>query len=333
MRARAIAAAAALLAAAAAAAAPPGDEPAGRVVLRWQAVPGAAGYDLQIAADPAFARRLREVRVELAGYRLGALPEVRWYWRVRSVDAEGRPGPWSSTKTVEPLVRAPEPVPEPEPVILDVPALAAAPLEPSAPVEADGGERAARPPPLALEPPTELAVVPEAAMEGIRLRDVLREGRPGVLVGWRHNLLAVNSPVVAIEGAWHLPWIGVGWGSSLRIGWWGERSEVGGAFTEPIPASADVIPLTALVTRSFSRSWARLYAGAGGGVDLVVVRVGSRGALEVSGALAAVAGAGRQLGFGELFCELQGGLGGVDGPLGKLRTGGLSLSLGYRLGR
>jgi hypothetical protein len=108
---------------------------------------------------------------------------------------------------------------------------------------------------------------------------------------------------------------------------------VRGAFTEPIPASADVIPVTALVTRSLPQSWARLYAGAGGGVDLVVVRVGSRGALEVSGALAAVAGAGRPLGPGELFGELQGGLGGVDGPLGKLRTGGLSLSLGYRLGR
>jgi hypothetical protein len=325
--------AAALLAAGVASAAPPGDEPAGRVVLRWQAVPGASGYDLQISAEPTFARRLREVRVELAGYRLGALPEVRWYWRVRSVDAEGRPGPWSSTKTVEPLVRAPEPLPEPEPVILDVPALAAEAVEPAAPVGADGANPAASAAPRALEPPSELVVVPEAEMEGIRVLDVLREGRPGVLVGWRHNLLEVDSPVVAIEGAWRLPWLGAGWGGSLRIGWWGDRSEVGGGFAKPIPASADVIPVTALVTRSFPWRWARLYAGAGAGVDLVVVRVGSRGALEASAALDAVAGAGRPAGPGELFCELQGGLGGVDGPLGKLRTGGLSLSLGYRLGR
>jgi hypothetical protein len=64
-----------------------------------------------------------------------------------------------------------------------------------------------------------------------------------------------------------------------------------------------------------------------------VIRVRGEGALEASGSLVAVAGAGRRAGAGELFCELAAGLGGMDGPLGWLRTGGISLAVGYRLSR
>lgn len=333
MRASACAMTLALLAAGSAGAAPadPPKEPAGRVVLRWQPVAGAAGYDLQVSTDPGFARRDVETRIPLPGFRLGAPPEVRTYWRVRSVDADGRPGPWSSTKSVEPLVRAPEPVAEPEPPVLDV----SVPLAEAIPPEAPDASRPGGLGVPSLEPPTGLGAVPEDSVEGGSIWEVLRDVRPGVWLGWRHNLLAVHSPVVALDATWRLPWLGAGWGGSLRLGWWGDRSEIpaGPWLAAPVPAKADVFPITVLVTRSFDTRWARLHAGGGGGADLVVVRVGPRGALEPSAALVLVAGAGRPLGPGEAFVELQGALGGVDGPLGALRTGGLSASLGYRLGR
>lgn len=307
---------------------------AGRVVLRWQAVAGAAGYDLQVSSDPSFARRQVEVRIEVAGYRLGPPPEGRLYWRVRAVDRDGRAGAWSATKTVEPLVRAPVPVAEPEPPLLDVPV----PLADAGPVgtgDAPDERPGDLPRPSSLEPPSGLTSAPDEPPEAASVASVLRDVRPGLLLGWRHNLLAVGSLSVAIDVTWRLPWLGAGWSGSLRVGWWGDRTDVTPSAwsAPPIRASADVIPITALAARSFGTRWARLYAGAGGGVDLVVVRVERRGALEASAALVAVGGAGRRLGPGELFVELQGGLGGVDGPLGKLRTGGLGLSLGYHLGR
>lgn len=308
-----------------------------RVVLRWQAVPGAAAYDLQVAADPAFAHRELDRRVELAGYRLGPPPEARRYWRVRSVDADGRPGPWSATRVIEPRrapTAEPAPVPEPEPPLLEVPPV------PPAPLAGEGAEAGAGMPEVALggpapvEPPTIAPRAPEAP-EGIRVRDALREGRPGVLVGWRANLLGVDALALTVEGRWPLPWLGTRWSAALRGGWWRERATVSlaGGLAPAFDASADVFPITALLLRSFDLRWARLYAGAGVGADLVLVLVPHQGALEASAAAQAIVGVGRRLGPGELLAEVGGSVGGVDGPLGRLRTGGLSVSLGYRLGR
>lgn len=309
-------------------------EAQGRVVLRWQAVPGATGYDLQISADPSFQRRELEQRVELSGYRLGALPEARRYWRVRSVDADGRPGPWSTTKVIEPPRRAPEPVAEPEVVPLDVPPLT--PAQVDRPPLADGPGI----PVVVLHPAggaisESAATVPDGALEGFTLQDVLQQGRPGVLAGWRSNLLGVDAAAIALEGGWPLPWLGARWSAILRAGWWRKRVTVPGAggFAGAFDATADVFPLAALVSGSHRLRWARLYAGAGGGADLVVMKVPHRGALDASAAVLAIAGAGRRLGPGELFAELSGGVGGVDNSVGRLRTGGISLSLGYRLGR
>jgi hypothetical protein len=143
----------------------------------------------------------------------------------------------------------------------------------------------------------------------------------------------VVAPQVGVEGTWPLPWLGASWSASLRAGWWRERTTVrrAGGIAAPFDATADAFPLAAILLRSFNLPWARVYAGAGFGADLVLVRVPYRGALEASATAHAVVGAGRRFGFGEAFAELGGGLGGVDGPLGRLRTGGLSVSLGYRL--
>jgi hypothetical protein len=320
------------------------EEGAPRAVLRWQAIPGAAAYDLQIAREPSFAKPELDVRVEMAGHRFGLPPDdVRRYWRVRSVDAEGRPGPWSETKIIvhvvrpvgPPIVAAPEP--EPEPMTLDVPPL---PPEPLAVLEepAPSVAEAVAPVPLAARGDEELrpsTLVPDWTVDEGSALGFLEWVRPGVLMGWRANLLGVDAPEVTVESTPPLPWLGAHWWSALRVGWWRERVAVPTSvgFSSPRPATADVLPITALLLRTLPSSWGRLYAGGGAGVHLAVVRFRGEGALEASGSLVAVAGAGRRAGAGELFCELAGGLGGVDGPLGWLRTGGISLAVGYRLSR
>jgi hypothetical protein len=79
------------------------------VVLRWQSVGGAATYELEIATDPSFAPGKLEIstKVNVPAYRWAAIPEIRYHWRVRSVDANGRVGPWSETKTIEPALSGP----------------------------------------------------------------------------------------------------------------------------------------------------------------------------------------------------------------------------------
>lgn len=61
--------------------------------FRWAAVPQASAYDLAIATDAGFADAevSRETGVE--AHRDMALGT--WWWRLRSIDANGQPGPWS----------------------------------------------------------------------------------------------------------------------------------------------------------------------------------------------------------------------------------------------
>jgi hypothetical protein len=71
-----------------------------RVVLRWREVPGASGYELQIAKDSGFLEVVLQTRITVSAYRWEHLPTSTHWWRVRSVDAEGRPSEWSQPKTV-----------------------------------------------------------------------------------------------------------------------------------------------------------------------------------------------------------------------------------------
>ena len=316
-------------------------EAVGRVVLRWQAIAGAVAYDLQVSRDPAFAQRELELRVELSGHRLAPPREGRRFWRVRAVDADGRPGAWSAAKIIEPIVSSPAvppvaPEPAPEERLLDVPPLPLAPVPdsvPGSPSHAGQPPREVARPPLSDAEQFPVGPPPERGLAEYGLLEVLREGRPGVLIGWRANLLGVDAPEVALEGSWRLPGLGARWRAALRAGWWRDRATVsaGSLLTSPVSATADVLPISALLLRRFPAGWAELYAGAGAGLHLVVMRLPGQGSLGASGALAALAGAGRGVGPGELFCELAAGLGGVDGPLGRLRTGGVSGSVGYRL--
>lgn len=91
-------------------AAPAAQEVSATVVLRWQPVAGAVAYEVEVSRDRDFGERVVAERVEAAGYRWHAIPEVRHYWRVRSVDGFGRAGPWSEIKVIEAALAAPEPV-------------------------------------------------------------------------------------------------------------------------------------------------------------------------------------------------------------------------------
>jgi hypothetical protein len=79
------------------------------VALRWKPVDGAVAYELEIFADAALQAPVVRERVTAAGYRWRELPDERRWWRVRGVDARGRAGRWSEVRTIEPVLRAPEP--------------------------------------------------------------------------------------------------------------------------------------------------------------------------------------------------------------------------------
>ncbi|WP_306850143.1 FecR domain-containing protein [Cupriavidus necator] len=64
------------------------------VTFEWATVPGAASYALALAGDAAFTRDAT-VHAAAASPAVQALAPGQWWWRVRSIDAAGLPGPWS----------------------------------------------------------------------------------------------------------------------------------------------------------------------------------------------------------------------------------------------
>jgi hypothetical protein len=71
-----------------------------RLVLKWKEAQGASAYELQIARDSAFVEVVLQTRTTAPAYRWEHLPEATHWWRVRSVDADGRPSEWSLPRTV-----------------------------------------------------------------------------------------------------------------------------------------------------------------------------------------------------------------------------------------
>ena len=77
------------------------------VVLRWTKAPGAAAYDYEVAGAAGFAQPVARARVDdTASIRLpDPLPPGDYAWRIRSVDASAKPGPFGDCLafTVRPL--------------------------------------------------------------------------------------------------------------------------------------------------------------------------------------------------------------------------------------
>lgn len=72
--------------------------------FRWDAEPAAAGgYLLQVAADAGFTQALTEYKAATAeaAVTVDSSPRRLVYWRVRSLDAGGVPGPAGATQTFE----------------------------------------------------------------------------------------------------------------------------------------------------------------------------------------------------------------------------------------
>jgi hypothetical protein len=180
-----------------------------------------------------------------------------------------------------------------------------------------------------------------AAEIGVRERDLTARARIelstpvkrlalGVLAGWRANLAAVSSPSLGVEAAWRTPLLGDRLILSARVSWYAESATVPSAGLSA-PATARVFPVALLALYEWPLGWATVHAGAGLGVDLTWITVGPASQLVASPAAAAALGASRGLGPGEALVELAASTGSVDTSLATLRTGGLSLSLGYRL--
>jgi hypothetical protein len=78
------------------------------VAFEWADVQSAARYELALGADPAFTRQAAVHAATGAG-ATQALAPGHWWWRVRSVDAAGRPGPWSGAVAFSVEPRPPVP--------------------------------------------------------------------------------------------------------------------------------------------------------------------------------------------------------------------------------
>jgi len=65
------------------------------VHLQWAAVDNAAEYRFEIASDEKFGTPAAQGSTREAGTQQTLAPGD-WWWRVRSIDAKGQPGPWSA---------------------------------------------------------------------------------------------------------------------------------------------------------------------------------------------------------------------------------------------
>ena len=62
------------------------------IVLRWEKIPAAVGYLVEIAQDKNFQTVVVKERVDSAYFRWFAVARRDYYWRVRGIDATGREG-------------------------------------------------------------------------------------------------------------------------------------------------------------------------------------------------------------------------------------------------
>ncbi|MBI3179273.1 MAG: hypothetical protein HYZ27_06400, partial [Deltaproteobacteria bacterium] len=77
------------------------------ILLRWEAVPGIEVYELQIAEDKGFARGVLREKVSAPYYRWTRKSGRNYWWRVRSIDGEGREGVFSQPRELAATFAAP----------------------------------------------------------------------------------------------------------------------------------------------------------------------------------------------------------------------------------
>ncbi len=67
----------------------------------WDAVPGAAGYELQLADSAAEVEAAPTQSVTDTSYTPSSALNGQTHWRVRAVDGDGQEGPWSAVVTIQ----------------------------------------------------------------------------------------------------------------------------------------------------------------------------------------------------------------------------------------
>jgi len=334
------------------------DDPSRPVAFAWEPVPGAAGHELQVAPPDTLERA--PVRPAGAALEVAGLPPGPLAWRARARDELGGPGDWSEIRNLHlgprPAVRI-EVRLEDDALVAD--GLASTRLSirlldaagrsvPGTPsVEASSGRveglsaagdgweaRYVAPP----RPP------PGGAAEiGVRERDLSARARVdlserprrlslGVLAGWRTNLTRVSAPALGLELLWRTPLLDGRLLLGARITWYGESATVPAVpgMAAPIAATARVFPIAAVGLYGWRLGWATLHAGAGVGADLAWLGVGQASELAAGPAALLLLSASRRVGPGEALLELAASAGSIDSSLASLRTGGVSLSAGYR---
>ena len=75
--------------------------PGQTIVFDWSDVAGAARYTIQIASQDTFSSPTVNTTVSASIYLASTLPITRMWWRVRAIDASGRPGAWSEARRFE----------------------------------------------------------------------------------------------------------------------------------------------------------------------------------------------------------------------------------------
>ena len=84
-----------------------GPKPAASIILRWTSVPGITRYGIQIAEDRAFTKVVVDTTTSAPYFEWPKIARRDYWWRVRSIDAEGRLGEFSPPKKVAAVFAAP----------------------------------------------------------------------------------------------------------------------------------------------------------------------------------------------------------------------------------
>ena len=115
----------------------PGGKPVSQIALHpyftWKPVPGAATYDVEVAAGDHFATpTFTSTNFPLtftSPSSVGALPDDSYSWRVRAKDVTGQPGPWSPYSAFTKVWATPTPTAPAEDAIVMTPLLRWDPIE------------------------------------------------------------------------------------------------------------------------------------------------------------------------------------------------------------
>ncbi len=324
------------------------------VALSWEAVPNAARYELSLGSGTLQSSKGNSLT-------LSGLPEGEHRWRVRAVDAEGVAGPWSEERffylgvppvaqvALEPLGSAIVADGEtPKTVWLVLRDAKGRPVQNAAPevTAAAGSVSAVRkasgrfavgylPPGKVPDSGADVLTVREGGFTGtvrLPLIGAARRLSAGARIGWNSNFGALSSPYVSADVSYRTRLLRDRLVVMARLAAYGGGSALPESAGVPDGArsTATVSPAFLVLAELPFGSW-KAYGGAGPSVQLAFV--GYDGRFEVTPAFGAhaVAGLSRPIGPGEASAEIGYLYGRADGAHASLRTGGLHVSLGYRL--